>query len=840
MSERAVQRGDLLSTNHGTESRRAHHDTRTHQQEEARQVGNPARTSALLVASGSKALSDNLSNHATNGTASSSSLSHSRAIPQSHPCRWAWCRLTFDTNPMLVHHVIHDHVRSAVPVRRDEIAIYQRVEEGIGESLTLSGFGLSAPINETSNASKSRAEENFAEAAPMSSLPSPPASSPTPLSFAEERRYPTGAASPSYAAYMPSSEAPRHISPPLNLTNDTEDSSIPGARQTPPTFASLSSPVEPAFIFDDPPTPTFDSLVESAIGANRSQPDANLKQPSPSPQYLNDGTEDSQNSSTSSSSYESVEKHLTQSMDVDDHTTMYPNAKPVWLQEPTLDSTASGVVSNQTSSQATPVRVKQAWYGTRPARSIASPALGKKFSPRTHSASTQSSKDDTRVETRSGHPFRSGTLQITPAASPSMANGRHATYAQQSQSQSSTQSGSQTHDSSLEYVSYPPLQTQAPYQSQTLKSDMDASANVEPSASRSAVAKRGSELLLVVFVHGFKGTDQTFGDFPERLQHILAETTAGFEVECILFPAYETKGDLNEAVVHFADWLTTLTVQKEVASGGGAGKANIVLCGHSMGGLLIADTLLEFHNTRPDKTCPLWPKIIACIAFDTPYLGLHPNIVKHSVTKASEYASAAHKVGSAVFGAFAGLGAKQATAPTTPAATPSAPTSGPAWAKWAAPAAYAVGGAILAGAAAGSAYYKREELNVGFTWAADHMKYVGNLWDEAALKRRIEALIEMDERAGVTSRTFYALIPATPPFSAARTFIVLPKRDTRQFAYFLPASNSLAPDELQAHTGMFGAKTNDGYYELGLAAAKIIRESLHSAVGSSSESTKQS
>lgn len=37
-----------------------------------------------------------------------------------------------------------------------------------------------------------------------------------------------------------------------------------------------------------------------------------------------------------------------------------------------------------------------------------------------------------------------------------------------------------------------------------------------------------------------------------------------------------------------------------------------------MGGLLIADTLLEFVNTRPDKECPLWPKIIACIAFDTP------------------------------------------------------------------------------------------------------------------------------------------------------------------------------------------------------------------------------
>jgi hypothetical protein len=36
----------------------------------------------------------------------------------------------------------------------------------------------------------------------------------------------------------------------------------------------------------------------------------------------------------------------------------------------------------------------------------------------------------------------------------------------------------------------------------------------------------------------------------------------------------------NEAVVRFADWLTTLTIEREVASGGGAGKAKIVLCGH--------------------------------------------------------------------------------------------------------------------------------------------------------------------------------------------------------------------------------------------------------------------
>lgn len=57
--------------------------------------------------------------------------------------------------------------------------------------------------------------------------------------------------------------------------------------------------------------------------------------------------------------------------------------------------------------------------------------------------------------------------------------------------------------------------------------------------------------------------------------------------------------------------------------------------------------------------------------------------------------------------------------------------------------------------------------------------------------------------------------------------MVLPTKNSKAFSYFTPASNSLAPDELQAHTGMFTAKTNDGYYGLGLETSKIIREAVN-------------
>ena len=67
-----------------------------------------------------------------------------------------------------------------------------------------------------------------------------------------------------------------------------------------------------------------------------------------------------------------------------------------------------------------------------------------------------------------------------------------------------------------------------------------------------------------------------------------------------------------------------------------------------------------------------------------------------------------------------------------------------------------------------------------------------------------------------------------------RTFIILPKRKLSFTApnqgdvadYFLTAPNGLANDEIQAHTGMFEAKTNDGYYQLGLETARVIREAV--------------
>ena len=335
------------------------------------------------------------------------------------------------------------------------------------------------------------------------------------------------------------------------------------------------------------------------------------------------------------------------------------------------------------------------------------------------------------------------------------------------------------------------------------------------------------DLLLVIFIHGFKGTDTTFGDFPSRLEHILRETVDHTVVESIVFPAYETKGDLNHAVIRFSDWLTTLVVEKEVSFGTGAGSAKVALCGHSMGGLLAADSIIEFLKNRVDPQTPLWPNIIACLAFDTPYLGVHPHVFKNSATKVAEHADNVRTLAGGIFGSLAGLSAQKAV--KTVGMPNSASSSGVAktgWGKWA-PAAYAVGGGLFAAAAASAAYYNKDDIGAGYGWINDQLKYVGNLWDEKGMQARLDKLIDAHINHGVFFQVVYTSIPPTAPsFQPTRTFVVLPSKGSAARKYFQPASNGLALEEIEAHTGMFSATTNDGFYEIGLDTAGCIREAL--------------
>lgn len=66
----------------------------------------------------------------------------------------------------------------------------------------------------------------------------------------------------------------------------------------------------------------------------------------------------------------------------------------------------------------------------------------------------------------------------------------------------------------------------------------------------SALTKVDPELVLLIFIHGFKGGDETFGEFPQRLAHNLRQTIPNTTVEPIVFPAYEVRSCLFFSVMY--------------------------------------------------------------------------------------------------------------------------------------------------------------------------------------------------------------------------------------------------------------------------------------------------
>lgn len=153
------------------------------------------------------------------------------------------------------------------------------------------------------------------------------------------------------------------------------------------------------------------------------------------------------------------------------------------------------------------------------------------------------------------------------------------------------------------------------------------------------------------------------------------------------------------------------------------------------------------------------------------YLGLHPHIFKHQLTQAASYYEQARSVASAAtmlspiavglgFGKWGGSSSSEADAGPSGSASTGAKGKGKGAAREPAPAPepelaaappvqsfwnkpstlYGLGAVALGAAAAGTAYYRREDFMNGWKWGFDHMTFVKNLWDDGGMKERLEAL----------------------------------------------------------------------------------------------------
>ncbi|CAG8643089.1 4575_t:CDS:2 [Acaulospora morrowiae] len=311
--------------------------------------------------------------------------------------------------------------------------------------------------------------------------------------------------------------------------------------------------------------------------------------------------------------------------------------------------------------------------------------------------------------------------------------------------------------------------------------------------------------LLLIFIHGFKGDDKTFLDFPERLQRILTESRHEIDTESIIYPRYETKGELKASVGLFCNWLekTVRVREEEIKRLDQRGVVWVCLCGHSMGGILAADTIIKYESQSAPK-----PNIIGLFAFDTPYYGLEKDLFPKLVVDRTYDLN--QKFNNA-YSTFAGVATTAGLMSSFTSTKSTSDTQSSGYGKLLG---YGIG-LVGAVAVAGTVVAQKEKIEC---WIRDHLQYVGVLWNQEELEKRVNDLIEL---SNFYFHCYYTTIPSNV-FSSERTFIKPPPPEVK--SYFTPVKCT-ASDEVDAHTTMFDP-TREQYFTLGSVIYQRITEML--------------
>ncbi|KAF5392800.1 hypothetical protein D9757_000924 [Collybiopsis confluens] len=122
-----------------------------------------------------------------------------------------------------------------------------------------------------------------------------------------------------------------------------------------------------------------------------------------------------------------------------------------------------------------------------------------------------------------------------------------------------------------------------------------------------------SRHLHLVYIHGFRGDESTFQAFPTHLQQFVADHIPkhlDMDVNSSLYPTYKSTKPISFATHNFIAWLR---IQPP---------GPVILLAHSMGGLLAAEAVTHSYNAEDGSK-----RIIGMVAFDCPYLGMHPRVV---------------------------------------------------------------------------------------------------------------------------------------------------------------------------------------------------------------------
>ncbi|KAL8673331.1 MAG: hypothetical protein Q9168_002255 [Polycauliona sp. 1 TL-2023] len=127
--------------------------------------------------------------------------------------------------------------------------------------------------------------------------------------------------------------------------------------------------------------------------------------------------------------------------------------------------------------------------------------------------------------------------------------------------------------------------------------------------------------LLLIYVHGFTGNETSFQNFPTHVHDLIGERLGHvYTVQSIVYPKYKSRKKIEFARDEFSSWL------REHESD----KTDLILLGHSMGGLLAAEVALLPLSSY--SAIPLRHRILGTLNLDAPFLGIHPGIVASGIS----------------------------------------------------------------------------------------------------------------------------------------------------------------------------------------------------------------
>ncbi|TPX31843.1 hypothetical protein SmJEL517_g04923 [Synchytrium microbalum] len=95
---------------------------------------------------------------------------------------------------------------------------------------------------------------------------------------------------------------------------------------------------------------------------------------------------------------------------------------------------------------------------------------------------------------------------------------------------------------------------------------------------------------LLVWIHGFMGSDESFDSFPLDVLRSLRDSYGLVGIEARVFPQFETHGDPEKAVVKLINWLLLHATTAEYDG--------VLLLAHSMGGLMACDAYRQLYRVN--------------------------------------------------------------------------------------------------------------------------------------------------------------------------------------------------------------------------------------------------